>query len=283
MEQHLDGQGLEAAQPVAYQQSIAQSAPQQMVAAMPNGYYQAAPYPAVLAVPARLHLSETGQRISSQVVPHVNSQLEALAATFDTELEDREKDIAQAHALLANIQAEAVESQRIITGLQPQAAQLEECQEKEAKLQGELKNKIGKRFRLGWEKYVRDEEERQTHYLNISKSDKNGAVSTVSVAGGKNANLPADLEALVASLPSNGSSALVDSVRSSTELLTQLKSRRRELCDQFVKLQAEAGAGGNKVAEYRKLIALGCGVKPDEVDAAFVRTVLEQLDNGDEI
>ena len=281
LEQAPDAQGMEAGQAGMY--VLPQGVPQQAIAPAQNGYYPAPVYPAVMAAPAHLYFSETGQRISTQVIPHINSQLEALAATFDSELEDREKDIAQAHALLASIQAEAVDSQRAIAVLQPQAAQLEECQAKEAKLQGELTNKIGKRFRLGWEKYVRDEEERQKSFVNVSKSDKNGGASTVSVIGGKNANLPADIEALAAALPANGSAALVDSARSTTEVLTQLKAQRRELCDQFVKLQAAAGGGGNKVGEYRKLIALGCGVKPDEVDAAFVRSVLEQLDTGDEL
>lgn len=282
--QQIDAQTIDIAQQGIYQQMLPTGAGQPIVIPRQNGgYYPSGVLPQVLAVPAHLHTSETGQRISTQIVPQVHSQLEALAATFDAELEEREKDIAQAHALLANIQAEAVESQRMTGTLQVQAAQLEECQEKEAKLQGELKNKIGKRFRLGWEKYVRDEEDRQKGFVNIAKSEKNGGAPTVAVINGKNGSLPADIEALVAGLPANGSTALLEAVRSSTELLTQLKAHRRDLCDQFVKLQSEAGAGGNKVSEYRKLIALGCGVKPDEVDAAFVKTVLEQLDNGDEV
>lgn len=281
--QQADGQPFDPHQPSMYQQ-VVPGVPQQVLMPQQNGYYQnAAAFPQVMAMPAHLHISETGQRISTQIAPQVNAQLEKLAAGFDADLEDREKDIAQAHALLASIQAETAESQRVAATLQGQAAQLEECQEREASLQGELSSKLEKRFRLGWEKYVRDEEERQKAFLSIAKSDKNGGASSVSITNGQNGSLPADIQALAGNLPANGSPALVDAVRSSTELLTQLKAQRRELCDQFVKLQSEAGSGSSRVTEYRKLIALGCGVKADEVDAAFVKTILEQLDNGDEL
>jgi ankyrin repeat protein len=237
-----------------------------------NGYY-AVPVPTLGAGPSRLHFSESGQRVTAQIAPQINSRLEALAATFDAELEEREKDIAQAHALILGIEAESVESARVASELQSQASGLGEAREREAQLQLELKDRLGKRFRLGWEKYVRDEEERQKAFVGISKGD--GKATILGEA-------PADVEGIFGALPANGSDELAAAVKASADRLATLKAHRKELCDSFVQIQMEAGTADSKVNEYRKLIALGCGIAVDEVDAEFISTVLEQLDNEEE-
>ena len=203
-----------------------------------------------------LHNSETAQRASGTIVPQVAEMLESLATSFDAELEDKERDLAQAHVLLGNIQAEILESQRTVTTLKDQALKQDEVQNREVTLQAELNEKMGKRFRLGWEKYVRDEEEREK-----------GARA----AGGI---LPPDLNDLIA-LPEapNTIPSTVIELRAEIEGSRVL---RRDLFDNFVSLQAHTGTGA-KMGDLRKLIALGCGLPIAEIDAA-VPALVEALE-----
>ena len=210
--------------------------------------------------PTQLHYSETGQRMTSHVIPQVYEQLESLASTYDTELENRLR---------------------------------------ENSLQEELKDKMGKRFRLGWEKYVRDEEERQKAFVSIVKTEKDGyqqhSVSFVNNnnnnnhhvngtsptfgSGGTLSGTPADLQALFAAPTAPAS--ITSATQIAQEQLTKLKTERKELFETYVSLQSEAGTG-DKINEYRKLIALGCGLQPQEVDDQLVSNLLDSLDSGDD-
>ena len=270
---------------------------QAVPAAFPsNGYYTSSAQPspqyqlaglAQAPFPTHLHYSETGQRITSHVIPQVHEQLEALASAFDSELEDKEKDIAQAHALLANIQAEVVESQKLSSSLKSQADSTEELKMREDSLQEELKDKMGKRFRLGWEKYVRDEEERQKAFVSILKTENEGfpqhSISFINRLNGagynNNSGSPADLQSIFA--PPVPPATIASATKAAQEQLGKLKTTRMELFETYVNLQSEAGTG-ERVNDYRKLIALGCGIQPQEVDDDLIGSLLESLDNGDE-
>jgi len=309
--QRLDGQRAVSS---AYPQSIAAQQP-----IHPNGYYQdgqnaLAPQPvmpmvasaAVQTIPLPLHYSETGQRVTNQLIPQMNHQFEVLASTYDSELESKERDISQAHSLLTSIQAESVEHSKFVNLLKTQADQLEEIKAKEDSMRKELNDRMGKRFRLGWEKYVRDEEERQKAFVGITKNTNNGvkgiqqysielnesaklngttdskdvktrsSSSTSTAEGG----IPADIKYIFSNLPLS-TEELSSEITTNIEKLDKLKTQRKELFDTLIQLQAEAG--GDKITEYRKLIALGCGITTDEVTPDFVKSVLEQLDNGDDL
>jgi hypothetical protein len=300
MQMQPSSAGLQQQQPMQPQQGQSQDLAYQPGAMQANGYYAPAPGQPLHVLPQyqqmpmlhpsmphHLHYSEAGQRISGQIVPQMHEQLESLASAYDAELEDKEKDIAHAHAMLANIQAEVVESQRVSASLKNQADSLEEYQAKEATLQDELKDRMGKRFRLGWEKYVRDEEERQKPYVNIIKNEQDGYAShTVNfnrVNGSSNGgqhDIPADIYSIF-SAP-NGSETLGSATQSARDQLGQLRATRKELFDSYVNLQAEAGTG-DRMNEYRKVIALGCGLQPQDVDEQLVRNLLDSLDNGEDL
>lgn len=224
--------------------------------------------------PQALHYSETGQRVTSSVGPQVKEGLERLATAYDNELEDKEKDIAQAHSLLSSIQAEVLENKKIIKNLKAQTESLEEAGKKESSLREDLNDKMGKRFRLGWEKYVRDEEERQKDHVSITKneggggnnsaSNSNGTSSSSSAAAAPTAtasnghsitftsqsngangksSVPADLQQIFKQPGS--SESLAEATRMAQNQLEALKAQRRELFDTFVSLQASIGTSGS--------------------------------------
>ncbi|TFY56801.1 hypothetical protein EVJ58_g7412 [Rhodofomes roseus] len=202
---------------------------------------------------APLHHSATGQKAATRCVTDVAMMLESLAAAFDTELREKERDLTQANALLNNIQAEILESQRAVSHLKVQSQGLPQAKQQLAALEEELRNKMGKRYRLGWEKWSKDEEERER--------------AIRSMHGG---GLPADEDVVDLLALQSGVPADAEAIRAECERLREdlaiHKRRRKDKFEELVKFQAEAGTGGH-MAEYRRLIGAGCGgVPPGEVD-----------------
>lgn len=236
-----------------------------------------------------LHHSAAAQTASSRAVTDMASMLDSLAASFDQELREKERDLNQAHALLSNIQAEILESQRAVGQLKVQCQGLEETRVTLQELETELSAKMGKRYRLGWEKWVKDEEERE-------KAMRDAAGGTLTLlplvslhslepegelgpgAGTKRKAAPvdedmSDLIALHGDIPQDPESLRV-ACEVLREELAQHRKRRKEMFDEFVRFQAEAGTGG-RMTEYRRLIAAGCGGVPTSEVDGVVSMLLE--------
>ncbi|KAI5477317.1 transcription factor Mbp1 [Pseudohyphozyma bogoriensis] len=221
-----------------------------------------APGPSVITpFVAQLHTSEVGQRASTKCVPQMAELLEQLATSFDVELAEKDRDVQQAQALLANIDAEIAESQRTVEQLKTQASRMDLLEAREQALVAELENKMGKRFRLGWEKWVRDEDAREQEY------ERSGGVGE------------SDLDALQ-QLSKNPPPDAVSQAATIRAEIEQTKGSRKELFAQFARLQAESGTG-HRMGQYRQLIALGCGVGNDQVDSA-INALLSTMDQRDE-
>ena len=239
-----------------------------------------------------LHHSAAAQTASTRAITDMASMLDSLAASFDQELREKERDLNQAHALLSNIQAEILESQRAVGQLKVQCQGLEETRATLQELETELSAKMGKRYRLGWEKWVKDEEERE-RAVQEATGGALALLPSVSLhsledsalegelgpgAGTKRKAAPveedmSDLIALHADIPQDP-----ESLRVACEVLreevTQHRKRRREMFDEFVRFQAEAGTGG-RMTEYRRLIAAGCGGVPTSEVDGVVSMLLE--------
>ena len=202
---------------------------------------------------APLHHSTTGQRAATRCVTDVAMMLESLATAFDVELREKERDFNQANALLTNIQAEILESQRAVSQLKLQAQGLPQAKQQLAAVEEELRTKMGKRYRLGWEKWSKDEEEREK------------AVRDAHGGGLPAEHDVADLLALHSSVPTDPEVVRAECERLREEMAVH-KKRRKDKFEELVKFQAEAGTAGH-MAEYRRLIGAGCGgVPPGEVD-----------------
>lgn len=201
---------------------------------------------------APLHHSTTGQRAATRCVTDVAMMLESLATAFDVELREKERDFNQANALLTNIQAEILESQRAVGQLKMQAQGLPQAKQQLTAVEEELRTKMGKRYRLGWEKWSKDEEEREKAVRDVH-------------GGGLPVDQDADLLALHSSVPVDPEAVRAECERLREELAVH-KKRRKDKYEELVKFQAEAGTAGH-MTEYRRLIGAGCGgVPPGEVD-----------------
>ncbi|KAM0745671.1 hypothetical protein T439DRAFT_330483 [Meredithblackwellia eburnea MCA 4105] len=212
---------------------------------------------------ATTHTSQAGQRASQTCIPAVAEMLESLATSFDSELAETERDIQQALTLVGNIEAEVAEGERFIADLQRQASALAGLEEQESKLVKELEVRMGKRFRLGWEKWVRDEDGREQAY------EQQGAPR----------GLEPDLDAIrdLTQHPPTDAPQRCVGLREDIALTVE---RRKELFARFAKLRGEAGTGV-KMGQYRQLIALGCSVSMDQVDAV-IESLCETFDLREE-
>jgi transcription factor MBP1 len=233
-----------------------------------------------------LHHSVAGQKASTRCVNDMTSMLDSLAASFDQELRDKERDMNQAHALLANIQAEILESQRAVGHLKLQAEGLPQAKQAFKELEGDLIGKMGRRYRLGWEKWVKDEETREKGIRDAANGelavtpltpsfrvdgDLDGERESDKDKGKGKRKAPvqtediSDLLILHGDIPTNPSE-LRPACETLREDIMHYRKRRNETFEELVNFQAEAGTGG-RMGEYRRLIGAGCGgVPPSEVD-----------------
>lgn len=213
------------------------------------------------AAPARLHTSETGQKVASKVIPEVASLLETLATAFDAELADKDRELVQADATIAALQTEIAEAERAAQQLEQRAKQVDSLAIEEKEREKDLEAKMGKRFRLGWEKWVRDEDQREQQY------EQEGGPS------GSSEGPQPDLDAyrdLISNPPADASER-ADALRAR---IAESQTERQRLFARLVEQQAAAGTG-KKLSQYRQLVALGCGVPLDQVDAAIDALVSE--------
>ncbi|GAA5866413.1 hypothetical protein JCM3774_004673 [Rhodotorula dairenensis] len=213
------------------------------------------------AVPSRLHTSETGQKVASKVIPEVASLLETLATSFDAELADQDRELVQADATIASLQTEIAEAHRAAQQLEQRAQQVDALAAERAEREEALEAKMGKRFRLGWEKWVRDEDQREQDYER--------AGGATGFSEGEQPDLE-EYRKLVAHPPADAT----DRAEALRERIAESQAERKRLFARIVEQQAAAGTG-TKLAQYRQLVALGCGVPLDQVDAAIDALVSE--------
>ncbi|KAF9057465.1 hypothetical protein BJ165DRAFT_1420600 [Panaeolus papilionaceus] len=258
----------------------------------------APPYPPTLTNSDKppLHHSIAGQKASTRCLNDIAAMMDSLAASFDHELREKERDMTQAQALLNNIQAEILESQRAVAQLKVQSDGLYNAKQHLKELENSLQAKMGRRYRLGWEKWLKDEEAREkrirdaangelmvtpeTAAIQIDDVNDEMDISTPEKATNKRKTVVQedilDLAELYNNIPSNPE-ALRQTCEALREEVSQHRKRRRVMFDELVTVQAEAGTS-SRMGEYRRLIGVGCGgVPPGEVDQV-VGMLLETLE-----
>jgi hypothetical protein len=235
-----------------------------------------------------LHHSVVAQKASTRCVNDMAAMMDSLAASFDQELKDKERDITQAHAVLANMQAEILESQRTVSQLKTQSDGLGQAKQHLNELVTQLRDKMGRRYRLGWEKWIKEEEMREKRIRDAANGELSLTPSTAffmidedtemdvlvegeKTNGKRKAKVMEDISDLVrlySSIPTDPAQ-----LRQECEVLreetTQYRKRRRIMFDELVAFQAEAGTSG-QMGAYRRLIGAGCGgIPPTEVDSVL--------------
>lgn len=233
-----------------------------------------------------IHTSGAAQRASTRCMNDMAAMMDSLASSFDQELREKDRDMTQAQALLNNIQAEILESQRTVNQLRQQADHLPQATQVLQESQKALLDKMGKRYRFGWEKWVKDEEAREKTIRDAANgnleltpatatflAEEDGDKEPFGTNGERRGKRMArtqeesvtDLLELYNNIPSDPQE-LHNVCEALREEVSQCKKRRKIAFDELVTFQAEAGTSG-RMSEFRRLISAGCGgVEPAEVD-----------------
>ncbi|KAF9569417.1 transcription factor [Agrocybe pediades] len=244
-----------------------------------------------------LHFSVAAQKASTRCVNDIAAMMDSLASSFDQELRDKERDTNQAHALLSNIQGEILESQRAVTQLKMQAEGLHYKKQQLKELENSLVEKMGRRYRFGWEKWLKDEEAREKRIRDAANGELSITPATEMIqfeedvdmdasqpdnekSKGKRKAAPEDISDLIelySNIPTDPEE-LRKSCEALKEEIAQYRKRRKVMFDELVTFQAEAGTS-SRMGEYRRLIGNGCGgIPPSEVDAVL-GMLLETLES----
>jgi transcription factor MBP1 len=233
-----------------------------------------------------LHHSVAAQKASTRCVNDIAAMMDSLAGSFDQELKEKERDITQAHAVLANMQAEILESQRTVSQLKTQAEGFGQTTQHLNDLEIHLLDKMGRRYRLGWEKWLKGEEMREKQIRDAANGEllltpttefftvDEDAGMDVSAEGEKSSGKRkakediSDLVNLYSGVPTDPAE-LRQECEVLREEVTQYTKRRKIMFGELVAYQAEAGTSG-QMGAYRRLIGAGCGgIPPAEVDAVL--------------
>lgn len=207
-----------------------------------------------------LRYSSAAQRASTRCVADMASMLDSLATSYDRELRDKERDLNQAHALLANIQAEILESQRTVSSLRANAQGVEEIVAVQNQLEGDLNIKLARRAGLGWQKWLTDEEQREAEIRRTGNGVLVPPLRLVTREDGTQRAEPEDIDdviALHANMPTD-SAALHQECEALRQELAHRRDRRVHLMRSIVRAQVEAGTEG-RMQEYKMLLADGMG------------------------
>ncbi|GAA5854636.1 hypothetical protein JCM8547_004919 [Rhodosporidiobolus lusitaniae] len=215
----------------------------------------------------RLFTSSTAQLVANEVIPDISNLLSTLATSFDAELLDKERELELAVSEAERTEKEIADARREVELLQQRAGQrAEELRAQEERLSVELDQKRGKRFRLGWEKWLRDEDSREQGY---EQEGGGGAAGPE----GPQSDLDAYRE-LVEHVPGDAEER-AEALRARID---QFKEERARLFEGLREKQAERGMG-SRMGVYRQLVALGCGVPLDQVDDV-IDALVENLEGG---
>ncbi|KAI0079676.1 apses-domain-containing protein [Panus rudis PR-1116 ss-1] len=212
-----------------------------------------------------IHQSVAAHKAATRCTNDIAVLLDNLAASYDQEIREKERERQQAFAVNDNIHSEILEGKRHINALVAQAQSLPQARKHLQELEDELRIKMGTHYRLAWEKWIKDEEEREKAIRNASNGE---LVTSLDVN---------DLLSVHANVPTDPQAMKEECEKYRVEL-AGFKKRRLEFFDELVKFQEEAGTGG-RMADYRRLISAGCGGVPTgEVDNV-IGMLLETLEN----
>ncbi len=176
------------------------------------------------------HISETAINTTQKVIPKMSENLSNLASAYDAEFCEKEEDIKQAQTLLEGMRIEIESSKQQLAGMT-----IDEIDRQVLEAQAEADN-------LRMELLGIVERSQARGLANLVKEEEAKALAI-------RPDIETDLEMLVGEL-------------------TETQADRRKMVEEIVELFAASGVG-ERMSEYRKLIAISCGLKAEDVDGVL--------------
>lgn len=121
-----------------------------------------------------LYNSDAARLAGGTGLSNIAADMSSLARSFDSELSGKEREIAQAKALLTSIHTEITESSRSISTLSTQVQPLDEKRRELEQLQSTLQTKISEALKKGHETWAQGEQGREVRWLSGQDGGMNG-------------------------------------------------------------------------------------------------------------
>jgi len=218
--------------------------------------------------------STAAQRAQGRCVNDVVSMLDALAGSFDGELDAKEKQTAEAKHMLDRVAAEMNSLTRQITLVRADTDRLDAAREQLANLEAQFARTMAQRHRRGWERWVRDEEKRDAAARELGLIPGGAPSSSPDASdptGVKRKRAEEDLSDVVTlhSMLPEDETELKRACADLREEIGAQRKRRKTAFDELVRLQAESGTGA-KISEYRRLLKIAVPTMAlEEIEAAL--------------
>jgi len=123
------------------------------------------------SLPSQLYHSQSAQQAAGKYTSDMTTMLDDLARSYDTELQQKEKDISQAEALLVSLRADIEDAKTMLAELQSKSAGLQPEREKVVGLQTSLEKNMGRRYRAGWEAWLAQQEAREAAWEQAGRPE----------------------------------------------------------------------------------------------------------------
>jgi transcription factor MBP1 len=119
----------------------------------------------------QLYHSQSAQQAAGKYTTDMTGMLDDLARSYDTELQQKEKDISQAQALLVSLRGDIEEAKKNLADLQAKSAGLQGEKEKVAGLQNSLEENMGRRYRAGWQAWLSSQKQRERDWEQAGRPE----------------------------------------------------------------------------------------------------------------
>lgn len=196
------------------------------------------------------HVSEAAIQASQRVAPAIANLLEELANAYDTELKDKDADVEQVRQLLENVKQDIAATESAIPELQKRFGD-----ESQASAKLHASNELVKTRAVQLRKLI---ERSQARDLAMIVQEEEAKVKD---------EIQRQMQA--------GEEFSPKEVMALARELIALQGRRKKYADEVMELCANAGVG-EKISEYRRLLAQSCNLQPDEIDM-LLDSITEEL------
>lgn len=207
---------------------------------------------------------------SHRTLQHIVTKFEDLVRSFEEEGRAQDRDHLQVKNILSKFEVEMTESEKRLDELKVQAADVDAHKELLFKLEADSRNYLNKRRKIGWDRWLKVEEEREKRLwtTKFATPDTISFLSPEVLRGGKKGKKEddvTDIAELYDNLPTTQYEldGVCAGLRAEVEKLSRDHSA---LLEEFSSIQGFAGTSV-RMTDYRKLLSAALkDVRAEDLD-----------------
>lgn len=225
---------------------------------------------------SRPHSSETGTKVAEKYMPLVSEKLEQLANIYDSLIFDKKNDAEQVRQLVTNVKEDVkaayvqIKEQIDMYGAEEEAeAKSKEAENLVHERIAQLRRVVGRSQARDLAELVKQEEAKAGPEYQEEQERKSSATMSSEPAE------RTDSSATIKDEDVSRDDELAELAELAMELM-DLQRRRCEHVTEILDVWSTAGTG-EKMHQYRRLIAMSCGAKMDEIDENMLAQIEQVL------